>query len=103
MLWRGELAAELERDLLGPATLVHARGGCAAGRRDSAAVRLAGERAETASAGATTDSRSQHERSVKPQAEPMWARSSGTAQNRPRHAVTTFSTGFKGAPPARRA
>ena len=27
MLWRGELAAELERDLLGPATLVHARGG----------------------------------------------------------------------------
>jgi hypothetical protein len=37
-----ELAAELERDLLGPATLVHARGGCAGGRRDSAAVRLAG-------------------------------------------------------------
>jgi len=42
MLWRGELAAELGRDLLGPATLVHARGGCAGGRRDNAAVRLAG-------------------------------------------------------------
>jgi hypothetical protein len=42
MLRRGELAAELERDLLDPATLVHARGGCAGGRRDSAAARLAG-------------------------------------------------------------
>ena len=42
MLWRGELAADLERDLLGPATLVHARGGCAGGRRDCAAVRPAG-------------------------------------------------------------
>ena len=29
MLWRGELAADLEHGLLGPATLVHARGGCA--------------------------------------------------------------------------
>jgi hypothetical protein len=41
MLWRGELAAELERDLLGPAMLVHARGGCA-GERDSAAAEPAG-------------------------------------------------------------
>ena len=41
MLWRGELAADLEAGLLGPATLVHARGGCAGGR-DSAAVRPAG-------------------------------------------------------------
>jgi len=41
MLWRGELTAELERDLLGPAMLVHARGGCAGGRRDPA-VRPAG-------------------------------------------------------------
>jgi hypothetical protein len=41
MLWRGELAAELERDPLGPATLVRARGCCAAGR-DSAAVGSAG-------------------------------------------------------------
>jgi hypothetical protein len=32
MLWRGELVADLEGDLLGPATLVHARGGCASGR-----------------------------------------------------------------------
>jgi hypothetical protein len=32
MLWRGDLAAELERGLLGPATLVHARGGYAAAR-----------------------------------------------------------------------
>ena len=42
MLWRGELAADLERDLLGPVTLVHARGGGAGERRDSAAVRPAG-------------------------------------------------------------
>lgn len=42
MLWRGELTAELERDLLGPAMLVHARGGCTAGRQDLAAVRPAG-------------------------------------------------------------
>jgi hypothetical protein len=42
MLWRGELAADLERDLLGAATLVHARGGWAGGRRGSAAVRPAG-------------------------------------------------------------
>jgi len=41
MLWRGELTAELERDLLGPAMLVHARGGCAGGRQDPA-VRPAG-------------------------------------------------------------
>jgi hypothetical protein len=41
MLWRGELTAELERDLLGPAMLVHARGGCA-GERDSAAAEPAG-------------------------------------------------------------
>jgi Transposase DDE domain group 1 len=32
MLWRGELAAELKAGLLGPATLVRARGCCAAGR-----------------------------------------------------------------------
>ena len=42
MLWRGELAADLERDLLGPATLVHARVIGASGRRDSAADRPAG-------------------------------------------------------------
>ena len=42
MLWRGELTAELERDLLGPAMLVQARGGCAGGRQDPAAVRPAG-------------------------------------------------------------
>jgi hypothetical protein len=42
MLWRGELATDLEAGLLGPATLVHARGGCAGSRRDSAAVRPAG-------------------------------------------------------------
>jgi hypothetical protein len=42
MLWRGELAADLERGLLGPAMPVHARGGCAGSRRDSAAVRPAG-------------------------------------------------------------
>jgi hypothetical protein len=41
MLWRGELAADLERGLLGPAMLVHARGGCA-GRRQDPAVRPAG-------------------------------------------------------------
>jgi Plasmid pRiA4b ORF-3-like protein len=35
MLWRGELAADLERDLLGPATLVHALGACAGERRDT--------------------------------------------------------------------
>ena len=35
MLWRGELAADLERGLLGPATLVHARGG-GAGERQAA-------------------------------------------------------------------
>ncbi|HEV3289294.1 MAG TPA: hypothetical protein VG123_09890 [Streptosporangiaceae bacterium] len=38
----GELTAELERDLLGPAMLAHARGGCAGGRRDSAAAEPAG-------------------------------------------------------------
>jgi hypothetical protein len=42
MLWRGELAADLERDLLGPATAVHARSACARERRDGAAVRPAG-------------------------------------------------------------
>jgi hypothetical protein len=42
MLWRGELAVELERDLLGPATLVHARGGSAGSRLDGAAARPAG-------------------------------------------------------------
>jgi len=42
MLWRGELAADVEAGLLGAATLVHARDGGAAGRRDSAAVRPAG-------------------------------------------------------------
>ena len=42
MLWRGELAAELELDLLGPATLVHARGACAGERQDGAVVRPAG-------------------------------------------------------------
>jgi hypothetical protein len=42
MLWRGELAADLERDLLGAATLVHARRGWVGERRDSAAVRPAG-------------------------------------------------------------
>ena len=36
MLWRGELAADLERGLLGPAMLVHARGGCAGRRQDPA-------------------------------------------------------------------
>jgi hypothetical protein len=41
MLWRGELAADLERGLLGPAMLVHARGGCAGSRQDPA-VRPAG-------------------------------------------------------------
>ena len=34
MLWRGELAADLERGLLGPATLVRARGGCAGEQPD---------------------------------------------------------------------
>jgi hypothetical protein len=42
MLWRGELAADLEQDLLGPSTLVHARGANAGERPDSAAVRPAG-------------------------------------------------------------
>jgi hypothetical protein len=42
MLWRGELAADPEGDLLGAAMLVHARDGGAAGRRDSAADRPAG-------------------------------------------------------------
>ena len=44
MLWRGELAADLERGLLGPATLVHARGGCAApaGQRGYEAGRVSG-------------------------------------------------------------
>ena len=42
MLWRGELAADLERDLLGPATLVHARSACAGARQDGAVVRPAG-------------------------------------------------------------
>ena len=42
MLWRGELAADVEAGLLGAATLVHARRGGAAGRRDSAADRPAG-------------------------------------------------------------
>ncbi len=42
MLWRGELAADLEGGLLGAATLVHARRGGVAGRRDSAADRPAG-------------------------------------------------------------
>jgi hypothetical protein len=42
MLWRGELAADVERDLLGPATLVHARDGGAGERRGTAAVRPAG-------------------------------------------------------------
>jgi len=42
MLWRGDLAADLERDLLGPATAVHARGACAGERQDGAVVRPAG-------------------------------------------------------------
>jgi hypothetical protein len=42
MLWRGELAADLEGGLLGAATLVHTRRGWAGGRRDSAADRPAG-------------------------------------------------------------
>jgi hypothetical protein len=42
MLWRGELAADLERDLLGPVTLVHARGVGVAGSRGSAGMRPAG-------------------------------------------------------------
>jgi hypothetical protein len=42
MLWRGELAADLEAGLLGAATLVHARRAAAAGRRVSAADRPAG-------------------------------------------------------------
>jgi hypothetical protein len=42
MLWRGELAADVEAGLLGAATLVGARGGCAAARRVSAADRPAG-------------------------------------------------------------
>jgi hypothetical protein len=42
MLWRGELAADLEAGLLGAATLVQASRGGAAGRRDSADVRPAG-------------------------------------------------------------
>jgi hypothetical protein len=42
MLWRGELAADLKADLLGAATLVHARDGAAAGRCGSVADRPAG-------------------------------------------------------------
>jgi hypothetical protein len=42
MLWRGELAADVERDLLGAATLVDARRGWSGERRDSAADRPAG-------------------------------------------------------------
>jgi len=42
MLWRGELAADLEAGLLGPGMLVHARGGWAAGRREATADRPAG-------------------------------------------------------------
>ena len=42
MLWRGELAADLDAALLGVATLVHARHGCLGEQRDSAAVRPAG-------------------------------------------------------------
>jgi hypothetical protein len=41
MLWRGELAAGLEAGLLGPATLVRARGGWAGGQPAYAAVRSA--------------------------------------------------------------
>jgi hypothetical protein len=41
MLWRGELAAGLEAGLLGPATLVRARGGCAGGQPVCAAGRPA--------------------------------------------------------------
>ncbi|HYA50136.1 MAG TPA: TnsA-like heteromeric transposase endonuclease subunit, partial [Streptosporangiaceae bacterium] len=42
MLWRGELAADLEAGLLGAATLVHARDGGAGEQRDGAADRLTG-------------------------------------------------------------
>lgn len=42
MLWRGELAADLDAGLLGPATLVHARGACASGQPNGAAARPAG-------------------------------------------------------------
>jgi hypothetical protein len=42
MLWRGELAADLERGLLGPVTVVRARGAGAAGSRDGADMRPAG-------------------------------------------------------------
>jgi hypothetical protein len=42
MLWRGELAADLDGGLLGAATLVHAREGYAGERRDSASARPAG-------------------------------------------------------------
>jgi hypothetical protein len=42
MLWRGELAADLERDLLGPGMLVRGRGGLAGEQRGSAADRPAG-------------------------------------------------------------
>jgi hypothetical protein len=42
MLWRGELAADLDAALLGVATLVHARHRCLGEQRDSAAVRPAG-------------------------------------------------------------
>jgi hypothetical protein len=42
MLWRGELAADLEHDLVGAATLVHARDGGVGERRDNADVRPAG-------------------------------------------------------------
>ena len=42
MLWRGELAADVETGLLGAATLVHARDGGAGEQRDGAADRLTG-------------------------------------------------------------
>ena len=42
MLWRGELAADLQAGLLGVATLVHARDSGAGERRDSAVDRPAG-------------------------------------------------------------
>jgi hypothetical protein len=42
MLWRGELAADVEAGLLGAATLVHARDGGVGELRDSAADRPAG-------------------------------------------------------------
>lgn len=42
MLWRGELAADLEHDLLGPVMLVRARGAGVAGSRGSVSMRPAG-------------------------------------------------------------